>query len=142
MKKSFWIYGLLTGLLLIILQAIHFKAMIRDIRLEVFGLIIAVVFTIIGAWVGIQIFHRKQRNFIHSGNAQKSKLSKREIEVLDLLAQGFSNQEIADKLFVSLNTTKTHISKIYQKLEVTRRTQAVQKARELAIIRSSEEVTS
>ena len=62
-------------------------------------------------------------------------ISKRELEVLELMAQGLSNQEIANKLFVSLNTIKTHSSNLFLKLDVNRRTQAVQKARELRIIR-------
>jgi len=61
-------------------------------------------------------------------------LSKRELEVLQLLAAGYSNQEMADRLFVSLNTIKTHLNKIYIKLDVKRRTQAVSKARELNIL--------
>ncbi|HNC12260.1 MAG TPA: LuxR C-terminal-related transcriptional regulator, partial [Cyclobacteriaceae bacterium] len=55
-------------------------------------------------------------------------------EVLELMAKGFSNQEIADKLFVSLNTVKTHSSNLFLKLEVSRRTQAVQKAKELQLL--------
>lgn len=66
-------------------------------------------------------------------------LSKREIEVLEMLARGYSNQQIADKLFVSLNTVKTHISSIYQKLNAKRRTQAIQRAHELELIEHSKE---
>ncbi len=61
-------------------------------------------------------------------------ISKREREVLELMAKGFSNQEIADRLFVSLNTIKTHSSNLFLKLEVSRRTQAIQKAKELCLI--------
>lgn len=65
---------------------------------------------------------------------QRLGISKREHEVLELIAKGLSNQEIADKLFVSLNTIKTHTSNLFLKLEVSRRTQAIQKAKELRLI--------
>jgi ATP/maltotriose-dependent transcriptional regulator MalT len=61
-------------------------------------------------------------------------LSKREMEVLQLMAEGLSNHEIASRLFVSLNTIKTHSSKVFEKLEVNRRTQAVDKAKKLSLI--------
>jgi two-component system, NarL family, response regulator LiaR len=61
-------------------------------------------------------------------------LSARELEVLQLMAEGLSNQEIAGRLFLSLNTIKTHSSNIFEKLDVRRRTQAVEQARKLNII--------
>ncbi|MEQ9303143.1 MAG: LuxR C-terminal-related transcriptional regulator [Marinoscillum sp.] len=138
MKRSYLIYGAAAGLLLVVLQAVHYKAMIRDLRIEVFGVIIAIIFMAVGIFVGIQIFKRSRNSNINKQNAGHLKLSDRELEVLDLLATGLSNQEIADKLFVSLNTVKTHLSNLYQKLSVTRRTQAIQKARELSILKSPE----
>ena len=62
------------------------------------------------------------------------KISERELEVLELVAQGLSNKQISDKLFVSVNTTKTHLSHLYEKLDVKRRTQAVEKAKSLKLI--------
>jgi ATP/maltotriose-dependent transcriptional regulator MalT len=67
--------------------------------------------------------------------AERLGLSKREIEVLELMAQGLSNQEIADKIFVSLNTIKTHTSNIFSKLDVKRRTAAIETARKLGLVR-------
>ena len=61
-------------------------------------------------------------------------LTPRELEVLQLIAQGLSNQEIADRLFLSLNTVKTHTSNVFSKLDVQRRTQAIQKAKELGLL--------
>ena len=61
-------------------------------------------------------------------------ISKREYEVLELMARGLSNQEIADALFVSINTIKTHVSNLFLKLDTKRRTQAIQKAKELRLI--------
>lgn len=120
------------GLLAIVLEVTHYKAAIRDISFEVFGVVVGLLFMSLGIWLGFTWF--KKRTGPDKYDPTKLGLSKREVEVLQLLAMGLSNQEIADKLFVSLNTIKTHISKIYQKLNAKRRTQAIQKARELALI--------
>lgn len=131
------IYGSLMGLLMIVLEVTQYKAIVRDIQMEVFGLLTGIIFMLLGVWLGITWY--KKRNESDRFDAKKLGLSKREIEVLELLSQGLSNQEIADQLFVSLNTIKTHISKIYQKLNARRRTQAIQKARELALISPTKE---
>lgn len=139
MSKSYWLYGAAMGVLLLALQVVHYKTMIRDVQLEFFGLLIALIFMGLGIWLGISLYQRAHKralarntHFNHSG------LSDRELDVLELLAEGLSNQEIADRLFVSLNTAKTHLSNIYQKLGVKRRTQAVQKAREMRLLSSPE----
>lgn len=118
------------GVLLIALEIIQYKSIVREIRLELAGVIVGLIFLTLGIWFGVRFF--KQPSEIEHYSAVALGLSKREIEVLQLLAEGHSNQEIADHLFVSLNTTKTHISNIYAKLGVSRRTQAVQKARKLS----------
>lgn len=135
MKKSWLLYGTLMGFLMIVLEVTHYKAIVKDIKIEIFGVLVGAVFMTIGIWLGVTWF--KKKNTVEKYDPAKLGLSQREVQVLEELAQGFSNQEIADKLFVSLNTVKTHISKIYQKLNVKRRTQAIQKARELALINSS-----
>ncbi len=140
MKRTYLIYGGVMGLLLLLLQMVQYKAMIRDIRLEVFGGFIALVFLGIGVWLGLQFIKLREVSIVNQEKARASKLSDREIEVLRLLSEGLTNQQIADELFVSLNTIKTHLAKIYQKLGVSRRTQAIQKAQELAILSSSEKV--
>ncbi|MEP0984225.1 LuxR C-terminal-related transcriptional regulator [Ekhidna sp.] len=131
LNRIYWIYGGIMGLLMIILEVIHYKTMMRDVEIEVFGGVIGLLFLVFGIWLGAKFFKKPS---IDKYDADKLGLSKREIEVLELLANGYSNQEVADKLFVSLNTAKTHISNIYSKLNVKRRTQAVQKARDLALI--------
>ncbi|HCX22805.1 MAG: helix-turn-helix transcriptional regulator [Flammeovirgaceae bacterium] len=137
MKRAYLLYGLMAGLLLLVIQVFEYKAMLRDLRLEIFGGIVAIIFLGLGVFVGVQVVKRRQLlNTINSNHDHG--LSDRELEVLKLLADGLSNQQIADQLFVSLNTTKTHLAKIYQKLNVSRRTQAVQKAREIGVIGSSE----
>ncbi|WP_420318641.1 response regulator transcription factor [Ekhidna sp.] len=136
LNKIYWIYGGMMGLLMVLLEVIHYRTIIRDLRIEIYGAIIGVVFLVGGILLGANMY--KKRTF-QSFDPNKLGLSKREIEVLDLMAQGYSNQEIADKLFVSLNTAKTHISNIYSKLNVKRRTQAIQKAREMALIHPPKE---
>lgn len=135
--KTYLVYGGTMGLLVILLEVVHYKTVIRDLSFEIFGLIIGLIFLGVGIWIGILIYKKKMNPDDY--DRRKLGLSKRELEVLQLLSQGFSNQEIADKLFVSLNTCKTHISKIYQKMNVKRRTQAIQKARGFALITPSKE---
>ncbi len=122
---------------MIVLEVTHYKAIVKDIRIELFGALVGILFMALGVWLGMTWF--KKTNKHEKYDASKLGLSQREVEVLQLLSQGYSNQEIADKLFVSLNTIKTHIQKIYQKLNAKRRTQAIQKARELALITNPNE---
>ena len=121
---------------MIVLEVVQYRTMIRDIEIEIYGAIVGLLFLTIGIWVGTNLYKRKTKDVF---DPTQLGLSKREVEVLGLLAEGLSNQEVADKLFVSLNTAKTHISNIYAKLNVKRRTQAIQKARDLALIYPTKE---
>ncbi|NJM24997.1 MAG: response regulator transcription factor [Bacteroidia bacterium] len=94
-----------------------------------------------GIWVGLRLTRKRQAQPPPAGVFQRDAaaltttgISKREFEVLELMAQGHTNQEIADKLFVSLNTVKTHSANLFVKLEVSRRTQAIRKAKQLHLI--------
>ncbi|WP_436516007.1 response regulator transcription factor [Ekhidna sp. To15] len=136
LNRIYWIYGGVMGLLMIVLQIIHYKTLVRDMEVEVYGGIVGILFLFFGIWLGTNTFRKKS---LDKYDREKLGLSKRELEVLELLSQGLSNQEVADKLFVSLNTAKTHISSIYTKLNVKRRTQAIQKARDLALIHPPKE---
>lgn len=131
MNRQLFIYGIIMGGVLVILQVVNYKALLRQVSLEAYGAIIGVVFLVAGVWIGAKFL---------SGGIKVPKiplkgagLSQRELEVLKLMADGNSNQEIADSLFLSLNTVKTHVSNIYMKLNVKRRTQAINKARELQL---------
>ncbi|HCM75001.1 MAG TPA: helix-turn-helix transcriptional regulator [Cytophagales bacterium] len=121
------------------MRMIEYRFLVRDLTLEFYIGIVAIFFTALGIWVGLK-FTRKKVVMInpdfHFNDKEQTKrnISKRELEVLELMAQGLANQEIADKLFVSLNTVKTHSSNLFSKLEVSRRTQAIQKAKELNLI--------
>jgi NarL family two-component system response regulator LiaR len=143
MRRTILIYGLAMAALLAILKYIEYQYFIHDAPLEVYIGIIAVMFTALGVWAGLRLTRSKViREFVdNSGpfqvdevNLQKLGISKREHEVLRLISDGLSNQEIAEKLFVSTSTVKTHASNIFSKLDATRRTQAVQKAKELRLI--------
>ncbi len=121
---------------------IEYRFIVRDLSLEFYIGAIAVMFTAVGIWAGLKITTRKTiivtaLNLpftLNDEELKKLNISKREYEVLELMASGLSNQEIADKLFVSLNTIKTHSSNLFVKLDVKRRTQAIQKAKELRLI--------
>ncbi len=132
-------YGLSFSVLISLLKFLEYRYIIRTLSIEVYLGLISLFFTALGVWVGLKLTRKK---IIHVGpefqfNQEASDrmgISKRELEVLTLMAEGLSNQEIANKLFVSLNTIKTHSSNLFLKLEVSRRTQAVQKAKELRLI--------
>ena len=141
MKKTVLIYGLLLSLVIILLRILEYRFFLRDISLEIYLGIVALIFTAIGIWSGLKIINRKSTDSFRNTTAvpdhkmiKKVGISDREYEVLTLMAKGLSNQEIADKLFVSLPTVKTHSSNLYGKLDVQRRTQAIQKARNLKLL--------
>ena len=101
--------------------------------------LVAVMFTALGIWAGLRLTRPKIIETaipfeIDADNLKKHSISKREYEVLELISQGLSNQEIAEKLFVSTSTVKTHVSSLFSKLDARRRTQAIQRAKELRII--------
>ncbi len=140
MKKTIILYGLALALLLFLLQLLQFGFIVRDLSLEFYLGIVAVVFTSVGIWVGLKFTQRKTKVVIQTAfsfndlECNRLGISKRELEVLRLMAKGLSNQEIADKLFVSVNTIKTHSSNVFVKLDVKRRTQAIQRSKELMLI--------
>ena len=108
----------------------------RTVRATLAVVVIALLFAALGIWVGSKITGRGQKpGFDRNEQAvEKLGISDREYEVLGLLARGLSNQEIAESLFVSPNTVKTHLKHLYGKLNVSRRTQAIHKAKALRLI--------
>jgi two-component system, NarL family, response regulator LiaR len=114
---------------------------VRDLSLEFYLAIVAILFMAIGVWAGLKITGKKNTTArlndtftVNEDQLRQMGISKREYEVLELMARGMSNQEIADTLFVSLNTVKTHTSNLFLKLDVKRRTQAIQQAKALGLI--------
>lgn len=143
------IYGISLALLLFLLKWLETRYIMLDQQLDVYLGIIAVLFTALGIWLALKIRKPKVETVIiekkivlstgpgfilNEDEVRRLNLSKRELEVLQLMADGLSNQEIASKLFVSLNTIKTHSAQIFEKMEVKRRTQAVDMAKRLCII--------
>jgi NarL family two-component system response regulator LiaR len=134
------IYGLALAVLIAVMRYIEYQFFTKTLSVEFYVGIVAIFFTALGIWAGLKLTSKKVEiigpEFIRDEDElTRLDISKRELEVLELMASGLSNQEIADKLFVSLNTIKTHSSNLFLKLEANRRTQAVQRARELRIIR-------
>lgn len=139
MKRTILLYGLALALLVFFLKLIEYRFYVRDLSFEFYLGVVAVLFSVLGIWAGLKLTRKKtivlSPDFVlDESQLQKLGISRREHEVLQLMANGMSNQEIADKLFVSLNTIKTHTSNLFLKLEVSRRTQAVQKGKELRLI--------
>jgi len=142
--KETILYGLALALLLFLLKWLELRFVIIDHAFEIYIGAIAFLFTALGIWLAVKLTKPKTvvvekevyvKDFtLNENELNKLRLSKRELEVLQLMAEGLSNQEIAERLFVSLNTIKTHSSKVLEKLDVERRTQAVEKAKRLSII--------
>ena len=137
MNKKIIVFGLLMAILLYILKLIEYKYFLREFSVEFYITLISVLFTIVGVFLGLQIVkkrNQKANQFILQKKPEELGISKREFDVLVQMINGKSNQEIANELFISLSTVKSHISSIFQKLNVSRRTQAIQKAKELDLM--------
>ena len=141
------VYGLCGGILIVVLKLIEFRFLVREHSIEIYGGLIAALFAGLGIWLGLTLTKKKEVLIVKevpvpaptsfSLNEQRLKdlgITRRELEILELIAQGLSNREIADKLFVSENTVKTHSSRLFDKLSARRRTQAVQIGKEMGLI--------
>lgn len=139
MTKRVIIYGVALALLATLLSVLQYYFLIRTFSLEIYLLVLALLFTVIGLWAGKNLTgtnSAKQLDFEPNKEAiNYLGLSDRELEVLLLIAEGLSNKDIADRLYISTNTVKTHISNLFSKLDANRRTEALKKARSLKIIR-------
>lgn len=160
-NKGTIIYSISLAFLLFLLKWLELRFIIFDHSFEIYIGCIAVIFTALGIWLALKLSKPKietvvvekevyvyRNDTLPDGSAQamragfvldtslisRLELSRRELEILGLLAKGHSNQEIASTLFVSLSTVKTHIQNLFEKLEVKRRTQAVEKARRLSLL--------
>ena len=141
------IYGVSLAFLLFLLKWLELRFIIFDHSFEIYIGFIAVIFTALGIWLALKLSKPKtvvvekevwvtnSRDFVlNEKERDRLDLSKRELEVLQLMAQGLSNQEIAERLYVSLSTIKTHSANLFEKLDVKRRTQAIEKAKRLSLI--------
>lgn len=139
LRKSIFLYGLAMAALMGILKIAEYRYFVHDLSLELYLGLVAVLFVGLGVWVGRRLTRVPvivpPAEFVRDETElKKLGITKREYEVLGLIAQGLSNQEIADRLFLSMSTVKTHTSNLFTKLDANRRTQALQKAKELQLI--------
>ncbi|MDR6570764.1 response regulator transcription factor [Chitinophaga ginsengisegetis] len=143
--KSILPYSVMLGIVLCLLKWLESRFLVIDHSFEIYTSGIALIFTLLGIWLALKLakpqiqtvaVEKEVLVFPKADNTAKQDtgISNRELEVLILMAGGLSNQEIADRLFVSLNTIKTHSSRIFEKLDVKRRTQAIEKARQMNLI--------
>jgi len=148
-NKATIVYSISLAFLLFLLKWLELRFIIFDHSFEIYIGFVAVIFTALGIWLALklskpkietvvvekEVYVNRNENFVlDTSLVSQLELSKRELEILSLLAQGHSNQEIVAKLFVSLSTVKTHIQNIFEKLDVKRRIQAVEKAKRLSLI--------
>ena len=147
MKRHLLIYGVCGGLLIIVLQLVEYRFLVLSYSLEIYGAVIAAIFAAVGIWLGLKLTKTEHVVVVKEVPVQapatftlnKAKLgdlgiTPRELEILELIAKGLSNRGIAEQLFVSENTVKTHSSRLFDKLSAKRRTQAVQIGKELGLI--------
>lgn len=143
------LYGLAGGVLLALLKVLEYQYVVRTYPGEVYGGLVAAIFSALGIYLGLQWSRSRQVTVIQeirvpeggrgpfvpdAGKLKELGITPREHEILGLIAQGLSNREIGERLFVSENTVKTHSSRVFGKLGVNRRVQAVLKGRELGLI--------
>lgn len=137
--KKLLLYGAAFAGLLLLLKVIEYRFLVKSFTVDIYLGAVALVFTFLGIWLANKILpdrdprYREIRN--QPGEHPAGILTERELDVLKNIADGKSNQEIAQGLFISIHTVKTHTTNIFDKLQVKRRTQAVLRAKELGILR-------
>ena len=158
MKRHVLIFGLVGGLLIAILQYTEYRFVVIEHSVELYGALVAILFASFGIWLGLRIMCSREtssREIIretvvvkevpvpaevpapfapNTTGQQRLGITARELEILTLIARGLSNREIATQLFVSENTVKTHCARTFDKLGAARRTQAVQRGKELGLL--------
>ncbi|HTJ30057.1 MAG TPA: LuxR C-terminal-related transcriptional regulator [Acidobacteriaceae bacterium] len=161
MKRHVLIFGLVGGLLIATLQYVEYRFVVIEHSIELYGALVAILFAAFGVWLGLRITRRRetiretvvetivvkevsvlmgasaeaQLPFAPDAAQQQSLgITPRELEILGLVASGLSNREIAAQLFVSESTVKTHCARVFDKLGAARRTQAVQRGKELGLL--------
>ena len=148
-KKTVLLYGILGGLLIAGLRFVEYRFLVLEHSLEIYGGIVALIFASVGLWLGLKLTKTRETVVVRevpvpvpvSGPFRRNEtrlaelgITARELEILEAMAAGFSNREIAEKLFVSENTVKTHAGRLFDKLSAKRRTQAVQLAKDAGLI--------
>jgi len=155
MKRHVLIFGVVGGILIATLQYTEYRFIVIEHSIELYGGLVAVLFASFGIWLGLRITRRREtvretvvvREVLvpaeapapgpfapNTSRQQTLGITARELEILNLVARGFSNREIATQLFVPENTVKTHCARAFDKLGAARRTQAVQRGKELGLL--------
>jgi len=158
-KTTVLVYGLLGGALIAILKLVEYRFLVLEHSLEIYGGIVAALFAAMGIWLGIKLTKTRETVVVREvpvevqvevqvpvevhvtgpfvrnvGRLEQLGITPRELDILEVMAAGLSNREIAARLFVSENTVKTHAARLFEKLSAQRRTQAVQRAKEAGLI--------
>jgi DNA-binding CsgD family transcriptional regulator len=147
MKRDVLIYGLAGGVIITLLQWTQYRFLIVEHSIEIYSGLVALTFAVLGIWLGLKLTKPKEKIVfkespvqigqpfvLNEGKREDLGITRRELEILALISHGMSNREIAEKLFVSENTVKTHSSRVFDKLGAKRRTQAVQLGKEFGLI--------
>lgn len=157
MKRQILLYGLIAGVLIAVLRWTEYRFLVIEHSFEIYAGLIAAIFAALGIWLGLKLT-RKETTIVvkevpvikeisvirevpsaqpfatDDKKREELTITRRELEILELIALGLSNREIAQKLFVSENTVKTHSSRVFDKLGARRRTQAVQLGKEFGLL--------
>jgi DNA-binding CsgD family transcriptional regulator len=149
--KHIFLYGIIGGILIAALKWSEYRFLVIDHSIEIYSGLIAATFATVGIWLGLKLTRKQERIVVkevpitvpvpmaesfcpNEAKREELAITPREMEILELIAQGMSNREIAEKLFVSENTVKTHSSRVFDKLGARRRTQAVQLGKEFGLL--------
>jgi NarL family two-component system response regulator LiaR len=143
------LYGLIGGLLIALLKAVEYRFLVLEYSVQIYGGLVAAIFAGLGVWLGLRMTRPAPPSppvvtttsappatpFVRDArHRERLGVTPRELEILELIAEGLSNREIAEKLFLSENTVKTHSSRLFDKLGARRRTQAVQLGKQRGLI--------
>ena len=162
MTRLVLLYGLAGGVLIALLRAIEYRYLVVEHSLELYGGLIAALFSAVGIWLGLRMTRARERVVVQhvvrevvrevpvpvtvevpvpaapfvrdAARVEALGLTPRELEILELIAAGLSTREIAERIYLSENTVKTHAGRLYDKLGARRRTQAVQLGQQLGLI--------
>jgi NarL family two-component system response regulator LiaR len=147
MKRHVLLYGLIAGILIAALKWMEYRFLVTEHSIEIYGGLVAATFAVLGIWLGLKLTGKQEHAATKEvpvpagepfrpddGKREALGITPRELEILELIARGLSNREIAEKLFVTENTVKTHSSRVFDKLGAKRRTQAVLLGKELRLI--------
>lgn len=149
--KHIFLYGIIGGILIAALKWSEYRFLVIDHSIEIYSGLIAATFATVGILLGLKLTRKPERIVVkevpvavpmplaepfcpNEAKREELAITSREMEILELIAQGMSNREIAEKLFVSENTVKTHASRVFDKLGARRRTQAVQLGKEFGLL--------